>query len=97
MNKQYVEVYIKWFKEYEQWAERSNCIRFCTQIRLEEEGEDKPIWTAEIIIKKFSDPSSCYADLKYLFEHAPNHLLKKGKSFALFDGPNQIANGKIIG
>lgn len=55
-----------------------------------------PKWTAEIIIRRFDSNSSCYADLKYMFDDAPYYLLAKGKKFILFDGPNPIAKGEVL-
>jgi hypothetical protein len=97
MNRHFVKVYIKWLKKgIEHTIIPPNGIRFCPQIRFDDEQNVQPIWTAEIIIRKWGNSSSCYADLRYLFDHAPNYLLKKGKKFIVFDGPNAIAEGEIL-
>lgn len=97
MNKQYVDVYIEWQQESISHVEiPSEGIRFCPQIRFEDEVEILPKWTAEIIIRSWGINSSCYAELKYLFSTAPNYLLKKGNKFIIFDGPNIIANGEVL-
>lgn len=97
MKKEYVEIYIEFSKKDIKLVELSyNGIRFCPQIRLEDEGDIKPNWTVEIIIRESRNNFSFYADLRYLSENAPKELLKKGKEFILFDGPNQIAKGEIL-
>ena len=50
----------------------------------------------EVIIRRWGSDSSCYTELRYLFDDAPKHLLKKGKKFILFDGPNEIAKGELL-
>lgn len=96
MNK-YVEVEIEWLREQTRLEQIPiDGIRFCPQIKFEEEGDKIPQWTAEIIIRKSINKYLCYGDLRYLFKEAPNHLLKKGKKFIIFDGPFPIANGKVV-
>lgn len=95
--KEYVKAYIQWFRNDIKWQEIPlDGIRFCPQIKFEEEGYILPKWTAEIIIRRANTSSSCYVDLKYLFEHAPHYLLIKGKKFIIFDGLNAIAKGEIV-
>lgn len=98
-NREYVEVFIQWEKEdigLGLTELPQGGIRFCTQIKFDEEGDVIPKWTAEIIIRKINDQFSCYANIKYLFEGAPYYLLSKGRRFAIFDGPNVIAKGEIL-
>jgi hypothetical protein len=49
-----------------------------------------------IEIRRSIDKSLCSGDLRYLFENAPKHFLKKGKRFIIFDGPFPIANGEVL-
>lgn len=93
----YAEVSLEWFEENGQLDyTTSKGTRFCTQIRFIEEGNKIPQWTAEIIITKSINKCLSVGNLRYLFEHAPNHLLKKGSKFIVFDGPYQIAKGEVL-
>lgn len=97
MEKQYVDVYIEWFNKDISYPEiPPKGIRFCPQVRFEDQGSAIPKWTAEIIIRKWGSKASCYAELRYLFDHTPNYLLKQGEKFILFDGPNEIAKGEVL-
>lgn len=97
MKEKYVKVYIEWLNKGISKSEvPPEGIRFCPQIRFDDEKNKDPNWTAEIIIRRWGDNSSCFAELRYLFDKAPHHLLKQGKTFIIFDGPNKIANGKVV-
>lgn len=92
-----VRINIEWLKSHVKLEEiPTNGIRFCPQIKFEEEGEEIPQWTAEIIIRRKIDESLYFGDLRYLFENAPKHFLRKGKRFIIFDGPLPIANGEVV-
>lgn len=94
---EYVSVNIEWIKENEVLdSEYMNEIVFHTQIRFEEEGDKIPQWTAEIVLIKSIKKGLFYGKLKYLFDEAPKHLLKEGKKFSVFDGPLEVAKGKIL-
>lgn len=94
---EYVEVNIQWYKEKSQLVQVPiEGIKFFTQIKFDEEGDKIPQWTAEILITKSINQCLSYGRLRYLFEHAPKHLLKKGKLFIVYDGPSQVAKGEIL-
>lgn len=93
----YVKVNIEWIKPHiELYDIPDEGIRFCPQIKFEEEGDKLPQWTAEIVIKNNISKSLCAGYLRYLFEQAPDYLLKRGKRFVVFDGSFPIANGEIL-
>lgn len=97
MIREYVNVYIEWINKQINYVDiPQKGIKFCPQVRFEKEGATIPKWTAEIIIRKWGENASCYAEFKYLFEGAPLSLLKKGNKFELFDGPNEIAKGEVL-
>lgn len=94
---EYVDVKIEWFTEKAQFEEiPSEGIKFFTQIKFDEEGDKLPQWTAEIVITKSINKHICFGNLRYLFEHAPKHYLKKEKKFIVYDGPSQVAKGCIL-
>ncbi|WP_143318590.1 hypothetical protein [Clostridium sp. HBUAS56017] len=97
MDKEYVQASIEWFGDEIEWPEIPlDGLKFHPQIKFEEEGDVQPKWTVEVIIRRVSNNSNYYVDLKYLFEQAPHNLLRKGGKFVLFDGPNAIAKGEVM-
>lgn len=94
---EYVKVNIEWLTKKEHLEQiPEDGIRFCTQIKFDEEGEKIPQWTAEIIITKCIGQYLYSGNLRYLFEQAPKYLLKSGKKFTIFDGPFLVAKGEVL-
>lgn len=55
-----------------------------------------PQWTAKIIITESINKYLYFGKLRYLFEQAPRYLLKSGEKFIVYDGPAQVAQGKVL-
>jgi hypothetical protein len=55
-------------------------------------------WT--LVVRKVSvldEPHNWIADVRFLFEDAPQHILVGGTEFELYEGKKRVACGRIIG
>ena len=69
-------------------------MRYCPIIVFESGQSDKTLWSAEIYNTSINDRISI-ADLSYLADDAPYHLLQTKNKFFLYEGQRVIAEGVI--
>jgi len=63
-------------------------------IIFESEQETDTLWCAELFNISIKDRQSV-ADVTYLVDDAPFHLLQSGKTFNLYEGQRVVAEGVI--
>jgi len=94
--KKIVKAQINWIKPEK--GGRKNILpvgmRYCPIIVFESEQTNKTLWSAEIYNTEINERTSI-ADLSYLVDDAPYHLLKTKNKFSLYEGQNIIAEGII--
>ena len=72
---------------------------YSTIVRFDNDTSDwfKEAWSIVAECLGPPDESLCImADLRFLVDDAPTHLLSPGNSFKLFEGLKLVATGKII-
>src|SRR5947208_1328344 len=73
---------------------------YATVVRFLSTGEPWPppvAWT--LVVQKIDvadDPLQWVAEVKFLFDEAPHHLLTEGAEFELYEGKKCVARGQII-
>ena len=67
-------------------------MRYCPMIVFEAEQSGDTLWSAELYNKQVTNRVSL-ADLSYLADDAPYHLLRKGSKFLLYEGQRVVAEG----
>jgi hypothetical protein len=94
--KKIVEAQINWIQPEK--GGRKNILpvgmRYCPIIVFESEKSDKTLWSAEIYNTEIKERTSI-ADLSYLADDAPYHLLQAKNKFSLYEGQSIIAKGII--
>ena len=70
-------------------------MRYCPIIVFESEQSGKTLWNAEVYNTNIKDRAST-ADISYLADDAPYHLLKQGNKFSLYEGQRVVAEGVIL-
>lgn len=70
-------------------------MRYCPIIVFESEQSGETLWSAEIYNTLINGRTSI-ADISYLADDAPYHLLLPGNAFSLYEGQRVVAEGKII-
>jgi len=70
-------------------------MKYCPIIIFESEKSDDSHWCAEIYNTSIKDRTST-AEVSYLSDNAPFHLLQSGSKFQLYEGPRMVAEGAII-
>jgi len=69
-------------------------MRYCPIIVFDSEQTPDTLWCVELFNTSIKGRQSI-ADLSYLAEDAPFHLLKSGSSFNLYEGQSVVAEGVI--
>ena len=69
-------------------------MRYCPIIVFESEQSDNSLWSAELYNTAI-DGRTSLADVSYLVDEAPYHLLKSGGVFLLYEGQRVVAQGVI--
>ena len=70
-------------------------MRYCPHIVFEAEQKGDTVWSAEIYNTEINGRTST-ADVSYLFDNAPFHLLEAGKKFFLYEGQKMVAEGVVV-
>ena len=70
-------------------------MRYCPIIVFDSEQTGETLWSAEIYNTSIQDRTST-ADISYLSNKAPFHLLQSGGKFQLYEGQRIVAEGAII-
>ena len=70
-------------------------MRYCPMIVFEIEQEGDTLWSAELYNTSIKDRTSI-ADISYLVDDAPYHLLQPGNKFQLYEGQRVVAEGAIV-
>jgi len=74
--------------------------RYSTVARFEDNKDNwlKEAWTMVVEFSQASDESlRVIADVRFLVEYAPAHLLYPGSRFELFEGTRLVARGEVLG
>ena len=69
-------------------------MRYCPHIVFEAEQKGDTVWSAEIYNTEINGRTST-ADLSYLLDNAPFHLLETGRKFFLYEGQRVVAEGIV--
>ena len=95
--KKTVQAHINW--TLPEYGGRRNILpvgmRYCPIIVFESEQFDKTLWSAELYNIEI-DGRSSVADVSYLVDEAPFHLLKQGNEFLLYEGQRVVAEGVVV-
>ena len=70
-------------------------MKYCPIIIFDSEQSGDTHWCAEIYNTSIKDRTST-ADISYLSDNAPFHLLQPGSKFQLYEGPRMVAEGAIM-
>lgn len=73
---------------------------YSTVAKFEEYADRWPseAWSIVAEFDESANDSMCItADVRFLAEGAPSHLLKSGQRFELYEGDKMVAVGKVIG
>ena len=70
-------------------------MRYCPIIVFESEQPGDTLWSAEVYNTSIDDRTSI-ADVSYLADYAPYHLLQPGSRFQLYEGQRLVAEGSIV-
>lgn len=72
--------------------------RYVTVVRFDEDKRwPDEAWSLVLNFNEPSNISNCVvADVHFLVEEAPAHLLAKGSKFSLFEGSHCVATGEIL-
>jgi len=69
-------------------------MRYCPIIVFESEHSGETLWSAELYNTVINGRMSI-ADVSYLVDDAPYHLLQPGRKFFLYEGQRVIAQGVV--
>jgi len=69
-------------------------MRYCPIIIFESEHSGSTLWNAELYNTAI-DGRTSVADVSYLVDEAPYHLLKSGCEFLLYEGQRVVAHGVV--
>ena len=69
-------------------------MRYCPIIVFNSEQTADSLWCAELFNTSIEDRRSI-ADITYLVDNAPFHLLKPGNTFCLYEGQRVVAEGVV--
>ena len=69
-------------------------MRYCPIIVFESEQSANSLWSAELYNTAINGRTSI-ADVSYLVDEAPYHLLKSGEKFLLYEGQRVVAQGVV--
>ena len=69
-------------------------MRYCPIIVFESEQSGSTLWSAELYNTAIEGRTSV-ADVSYLVDEAPYHLLKSGGEFLLYEGQRVVAQGVV--
>jgi len=69
-------------------------MRYCPIIVFESEQSGQTLWSAEIYNTSIEGRTSI-ADISYLVNDAPFHLLQSGNLFFLYEGQRVVAEGVV--
>ena len=70
-------------------------MRYCPIISLENIESNKGLWSAVVINRDINGRKSI-ADISYLVDEAPYHLLKSGQKFLLYEAQQVVAEGVVM-
>lgn len=73
--------------------------RYITVARFEEDKDSYPMEAWSLVLEFCSSPNSSpnvIADVSFLADDAPSHLLHPGSNFELFEGHRLVAKGEVI-
>lgn len=71
--------------------------KYCPLILFSDQKlSDDALWNAIIVFKEKNSDGSYLVELSYLSELAPVEHFVSGNEFALFDGPNKVAQGAVL-
>ena len=70
-------------------------ICYCPIISLEDIKSEKGLWSAVVINRDINGRKSI-ADITYLVDEAPYHLLKSGQKFLLYEAQQVVAEGVVM-
>ncbi|MDR2558785.1 MAG: hypothetical protein LBC86_04475 [Oscillospiraceae bacterium] len=69
-------------------------MRYCPVIVFEVEQSGETLWSAEIYNTSIEGRISV-ADVSFLVDNAPQHLLQAGNKFSLYEGQSVVAVGTV--
>ena len=72
---------------------------YCTVVRFADEPEDAHphgSWSLVIHRVKPLGPLGWLADVHFLVPDAPQHLLRAGAEFSLYEGRRRVADGQVV-
>jgi hypothetical protein len=70
-------------------------MRYCPIIVFEAEQTGETLWRAEVYNTSVNGRTSV-ADVSYLVDDAPYHLLQPGNEFLLYEGQRAVAQGVVM-
>ncbi|MDR0197948.1 MAG: hypothetical protein LBI36_07015 [Oscillospiraceae bacterium] len=97
MSKKTVKAHISWVPFEEGGRKRILPVgmRYCPIIVFEFETAPKTLWSAEVYNTAITGNASV-ADVSYLADDAPYHLLQPRSKFFLYEGQRVVAEGVIV-
>ena len=69
-------------------------MRYCPIIVFKSEQSGSSLWSAELYNTAIEGRTS-FADVTYLVDDAPYHLLQSGSEFLLYEGQRVVAQGVV--
>ena len=69
-------------------------MRYCPIIVFESEQSGDTLWSIELYNTAIEGRTSV-ADISYLIDDAPQHLMKSGGEFLLYEGQRVVAKGVV--
>ena len=68
---------------------------YSTVVRFKESADEWPA-VAWSVVLEFLEPLKSKALVRFLMPNAPDHLLKMGAHFDLYEGPKLVAHAEVV-
>lgn len=93
-----VKAKIDWLSEEAGGRSPPSGPRYITVARFDDEKEKYPkeAWSLVVEFSNSPDYLILFADVRFLVEDAPVHLLHSGSVFELYEGRKQVATGRVL-
>jgi hypothetical protein len=68
-------------------------------VHFADEPEEAPAYGSwSLVVQRVQSfgPLEWLADVHFLVEEAPQHLLRTGAEFSLYEGPHRVADGRVV-
>ena len=92
-----VEAKVVWVKPEEGGKKKIPPVGMMFYPMIKIDGDKERInWSLVLVNKEFIDRYQTIATIKFIMDNAPQHLLRSGSEFTLYEGARIIAKGKIV-